>query len=263
MKSVLFVFITLFFQFSYTQKLETKLVNTYNLDADIFVGIDDIGNIYYIKDNTLFKKSKMEILNYSNVSLGNISMVDIRNPFKILVFYKNFNSLVILDTKLNELSNKIDFTKETLFNNVKFISHSSENNLWLFADDNKLHLFDYLNYTDQIQTQPISFYRDNFSPISLKSNYKNAWILGNSGVIQINEYGNFINFIEMEEVDFILSFKKGIIYVKNSEFGYIKENESFQFLIKNKHQIKDIHVNNSSLSIFDGSKVYQYYILII
>ena len=125
MKSILFVIITLFFQFSYTQKLETKLVNTYNLDADIFVGIDDIGNVYYVKDNTLFKKSKMEILNYTNVSLGNISMVDIRNPFKILVFYKNFNSLIILDNKLNELSNKIDFTKETLFNNVKFVSHSS------------------------------------------------------------------------------------------------------------------------------------------
>lgn len=261
MKFVLVVFFIFFFQFSYTQKLETKLISTYDLEVDIFVGIDDFGNIFYVKNNTLFKRTKTEILNYANVSLGNISSVDIHNPFKILLFYKSFNSLIILDSKLNELSNKIDFTKETFFNNVKFVSHSSENNLWLFADDNRLHLFDYLNYTDKIQTQPINFFQDNFEPISLESSYKNAWILGGAGVIKINEYGNFIDFIEIQDLDFISPFRKGFIYIKNNEVRYLEENKSFQFLIENKKNIKAIYVNNGSLSVFDGSKVYLYKIL--
>lgn len=258
MKFFFILFYSFFFGFSYCQNLETKLVRTIDLEADRFIGIDDFENIYYVRNNTFYKKSENEILNYTNVSLGQITWVDIHNPFKIVLFYKNYNSIIILDSKLSELTSKIDFTKETLFNNVILVSHSSVNNLWLFADDNKLHLYDFQNHSEIIQTQPITFYQDSFIPKSLKSSYKNAWILGETGVIQINEYGNFINYFEIENIDFILPFQKGFIFVKDDIFQYIDENNSRQISIQKRHLIKDIHVNNSSISIFEGLKVYQY-----
>ena len=73
MKVIIFFLAALFFEFSYAQDLEAKLVNTFDLDADYFVGIDDLENIYFVKNNTLFKKRKTETLNYTNVSLGKIS----------------------------------------------------------------------------------------------------------------------------------------------------------------------------------------------
>ena len=245
----------------YSQKLETKFTNSFPLDADIFVGIDEFENLYFIKHNTLFKKSVQETVNYSNVSLGEISSVDIHNPFKIILFYRDYNSAIVLDNKLNELTDKIDFTGNTLFNNVQLMSHSSENNLWLFADDNKLHLYNFQNKSEKIQTQPITFYQDNFIPRSLKSTYKNAWVLGSTGVIQINEYGNFISFYKDDSIDFISTYLKGFIFVKDASFFYLKNNNIVPVLIEFDHSIADIYINNSSINIFDGIKVHRYIIL--
>ncbi len=245
----------------HSQKLETKFTNSFSLDADIFVGIDEFENLYFIKDNTFFKRSVQGTVNYTNLSLGKITSVDINNPFKIVLFYQDYNSAIVLDNKLNELTDKIDFTRNTLFNNVQLVSHSSENNLWLFADDNKLHLYNFQNNAEKIQTQPITFYQSDFIPKSLKSTYKNAWVLGNTGVIQINEYGNFISFFKNEDIDFISPYLKGFIYLKYSSFFFTENNNTVQVLIEFDHSLADIYINNSSINIFDGSKVYRYQIL--
>ena len=245
----------------HSQKLVTKFTNSFRLDADIFVGIDEFENIYYIRNNTFFKKSAQETVNYTNLSLGTITSVDIHNPFKIVLFYQDYNSAIVLDNKLNELTDKIDFTGNTLFNNVQLVSHSSENNLWLFADDNKLHLYNFQNSSEKIQTQPITFYQPDFVPKSLKSTYKSAWVLGNTGVIQINEYGNFINFFKNDSIDFISPYLKGFIFMKDESFFYIEGNNTEQVLIEIDHSLVDIYINNSSINIFDGSNVHRYIIL--
>ena len=245
----------------HSQKLETKFTNSFPLDADIFVGIDDFENLYFIKDYSLFKKSAQGTVNYTNLSLGKISSVDIHNPFKIVLFYKDYNSAIVLDNKLNELTDEIDFTGNTLFNNVQLVSHSSENNLWLFADDNKLHLYNFQNRSEKIQTQPITFYQPDFLPKSLQSTFKNAWILGNTGVIQINEYGNFIHFYKNETIDFISPYLKGFIFVEEKSFFYFENNNIVPVLIEFDHSLKNIYINNSSINIFDGKKVYRHIIL--
>lgn len=244
-----------------SQKLETKFTNSFPLDADIFIGIDEFENLYFIKNNTFFKKTKQGTVNYTNPSLGKITSVDIHNPFKIVLFYQDYNSAIVLDNKLNELTDKIDFTGNTLFNNVQLVSHSSENNLWLYADDNKFHLYNFQNRTEKIQTQPITFYQADFLPKSLKSTYKNAWILGNTGVIQINEYGNFISFYKNDGIDFISIYLKGFIFVKNKSFFYLENDNVVPVLIAFDHSIATIYINNSSINIFDGSKVHRYLIL--
>ena len=261
MKHFLVLVFILLFNSTNSQQLETEFTNSFSLDAETFIGIDEFENIYYIKNNVFFKSSNQETVNYSNLSLGKITSVDIHNPFKIVLFYRDYNCAIILDNKLNELTNKIDFTKNTLFNNVLLVSHSSENNLWLFADDNKLHQYDFNNNSEKFQTQPITFYQEHFVSKSLKSTYKYAWLLGNTGVIQINEYGNFISFYGNKEIDIIFPYLKGFIAIINDSFHNIQANVSTQLSIQFDHIIKDIHINNSSINIFDGSKVYQYTIL--
>ena len=82
-----------------------------------------------------------------------------------------------------------------------------------------------------------------------------------TGVIQINEYGNFINLYKNEDIDYISPYLKGFIYMKNSSFYFIENNNTVQVLIEFEHSLADIYINNSSINIFDGSKVYRYLIL--
>ena len=254
------LFILLFFVagISFSQEIKTEFISKIPLHADTFIGVDELGHLYYTKDNILYKKRDSDTINYSNVSLGKITSVNIQNPFKIIVFYKDFNSIILLDNNLNELTNKIDLTRETLFNNVQFVSISSENNLWLFSDDTKLHLYDYKNHSIKVQTQPLNFYQTYFHPKTIKSTYKNVWLLSTHGVIQFNEYGNYIQFIDIESITDIFPSKKGFIYLKNNLFFFWKNKRSVPISLNYTQIIRNVDINHYSVNIFDGKDIYQY-----
>jgi hypothetical protein len=244
--------------FLFGQDIETKFISKVPLKADKFIGIDEFQNVYYILNNVFYKKNKEQTISYNNPNLGELTSVNIQNPFKIYLFYKEFNSLNILDNNLNELTGSINFTIETLFNNVIFISNSSENNIWLYADDNKLHLYNFQNRSEKIQTQPISFYKDNFEPINLKSTYKNVWVISNTGVIQFNEYGNFIQVIDIENISYFFPNRKGFIFFKENSLFYHEDNRIIKIKINFEGNMEDIYSNNSYIYFYDGEFVSQF-----
>ncbi len=254
----LFIFCT---NISFSQEIQTEFVSKTPLKTDQFIGVDELENIFYINDNTLYKKNEIELLNYSNVNLGILTTVSIQNPFKIVLFYKNFNSAIILDNKLNELTDKIDFTKETQFNNVQFVGTSSENNLWLLADDNKLHLFDFQNHLDKLETQALNFYEKSFIPTSIKSTYKNIWIFSSNGAMQFNEYGSFIKYTQLKNYEFISPYKKGFIFLSNGTLSYFTNGKVFPIQMELNVQLKSIFINRGSIYTFNGEFIYHYNIL--
>jgi len=147
-------------------------------------------------------------------------MVNVQNPFKVILFYVDFNAAIILDNNLNELTQTMDFTKETKVDNVSFVTSASQNNLWLFAGDNKLHLYDYQMLKEIFQTQAITFYNRSFIPKNIVSTYKNIWILSENGVLEFNEYGIFIKGHNIKGADQIFPFQKGFIYSINGSYFY-------------------------------------------
>ena len=83
------------------------------------------------------------------VQLGNITSANAFNPLKINLFYKNFNTVIILDNRLAEIF-KIDFNTVQPYKNVSHISTGYDNTLWIFNPDlQQLELFDYK--TNQIR----------------------------------------------------------------------------------------------------------------
>ena len=258
MKTKLLILFFFIVSISSSQEIKTKFISKIPLQADTFIGVDEFDHIYYLKNNTLFKKSEDDVINYSNVQLGKITSVNIQNPFKIVLFYKDFNSVIILDNNLNELTNRIDLTKETLFNNVELVSISSENDLWLYASDTKLYLYDYKNHFVKLQTQPMNFYHNGLDPKLIKSTYKNVWLIAADGVIQFNEYGNYIEFFKENEITNFFPLKKRFVYYKNSSFYFLENNMSFPILLKHKKTMKNIYVNNTSIYIYDGYDIYKF-----
>jgi len=248
--------------FFFGQDIETKFISKFPLKVDKFIGVDEFQNVYYILNNVFYKKNKEQTISYNNPNLGELTSVNIQNPFKIYLFYKEFNSLNILDNNLNELTGSINFTIETLFNNVIFISNSSENNIWLYADDNKLHLYNFQNRSEKIQTQPITFYQNNFEPISLKSTYKNVWVISNTGVIQFNEYGNFIQVIDIENISYFFPYRKGFIFFKEDALFYHEDDRAIEIKINFKGNIVEIYSNNSYIYFYDGEYVSQFNFLL-
>ena len=62
-KKIMILLITLQFAIvlAQEQNLKVQLISVQKIDADIFVGFDNMVNLYYIKDNVLLKKDGLTL----------------------------------------------------------------------------------------------------------------------------------------------------------------------------------------------------------
>ncbi len=107
--------------------------------------VDNLDNIYLVNSNNQLKKLNSngdsagvfnEVRKY-----GKLFSIDVTNPLKLLLYYQNFSTVVVLDRFLN-VRNVINLRKQNIFN-VKTISTSYDNNIWLFDEgDAKLKKVD-------------------------------------------------------------------------------------------------------------------------
>jgi hypothetical protein len=103
--------------------------------------IDNLGNIYVItRDNRLEKLDANgdSLAVFNDVRhFGKIWTIDVTNPLKILVFYREFTTIVMLDRFLN-MVNTVDLRNLGILE-VKAIGMAYDNNVWVYDEqDNKL-----------------------------------------------------------------------------------------------------------------------------
>ena len=107
---------------------EISLVGTSNIDAEKFIGVDTYDNLYYIKDQILFKKTNSSVYNFKDFQLGELYSVDIINSMNIAVYYQDFNVVVLLDNKLSEIE-RINFNSIYEFINSSQVAIAANTNL--------------------------------------------------------------------------------------------------------------------------------------
>jgi hypothetical protein len=109
------------------------------------VRVDNLGNIYTLKNTELKKFDSTGILlkTYSNKAFGNIDYIDLSNPLKILLFYKNFSQLVFLDNMLSETRSPISLIDIDI-KQATLTCTSHNNGIWIYNSLNKE-----LNWVDQ------------------------------------------------------------------------------------------------------------------
>ena len=157
----------------------TKL-NSSLLQAERFIGVDNFQNIYYVSNNTLYKKNNSSIIEFTALNLGEVTSVDLINPLKITVFYKDANTVVILDNTLAEIR-RINFSAIEEFRNVSHVTTAGDRRLWLYNTDiQRLEVFDY-NHSKVITefpptSQPIEELISNFNVSWIKTTSANRFI---------------------------------------------------------------------------------------
>ena len=255
-----FLFFSNTFQLSAQTKdtiIETEPIKSFPLIADIFVGVDGFKNLYYIKNNTLHKKTAKKIFTYTNTQLGEITSVDIKNPLKIILFYRNFNTVLLLDNNLNELTTPINFNNTTFSKNAFLVNGSSNNNLWIYSlDDDTLQLYNYQTQKIPATTQALSFYQFDFKVKKIVSTYKNCWLIGKKNILHFDEYGRFIEKIELTNLTDVVFLKGKFIYLENNNLYSYNYEISAPICIKNKISIQSFYVNKNDMYIFDGTTIF-------
>jgi hypothetical protein len=107
--------------------------------------VDNLGELYIINIDNQLKKfnEKGDSVGVFNqvTKYGKLSYVEAQNPWKAILFYQNFSTIVLLDKYLNVLGS-INLRNKNIFR-VKAVTTSYDNNIWLFDEqDNKLKKID-------------------------------------------------------------------------------------------------------------------------
>lgn len=107
--------------------------------------VGNLGELYVINANNQLKKynengDSVGVFNQVT-KYGKLSYVEAQNPWKVILFYEGFSTIVLLDKYL-EVLGSINLRNKNIFG-VKAVTTSYDNNIWLFDEqDNKLKKID-------------------------------------------------------------------------------------------------------------------------
>lgn len=109
-----------------------------NIKGNIsYFNVDNLDNIYLIDDNNRLKKIKANgdsIAVFNDVKkYGNPSFIDVTNPLKALLYYKNYSTIIMLDRFLT-VRNNINLRKQQIFY-VNNVTLSYDNYIWIFDEE--------------------------------------------------------------------------------------------------------------------------------
>jgi len=114
--------------------LQTDLQPTKRFSATSdFILTDAIGNIYSVKGNniTSYNSEGQKLFSYANPFMGDITYADVKDPMRILLFFKDFNKAVFLSNKLSELGSPIELDNAG-YSGVSISCTSNLGGFWLF-----------------------------------------------------------------------------------------------------------------------------------
>jgi hypothetical protein len=99
--------------------------------------VDNLGNVYLVNNDEIIKYNQQgKLINrYSNLQLGNITTLDVTNPLKMIVYYKDFQQIVFIDNQLSINSDIINL-EELGFEQTELVCASVNNSFWIFDKRN-------------------------------------------------------------------------------------------------------------------------------
>lgn len=251
----LYYFCLLFVTIGYSQDTITPIkIKETPLNADQLVGIDNFDTKYYLKGNIFYKKTPNGSLNYSNVQLGHLTSANTFNPLKMVLFYQNFNTVVILDNRLAEVY-KIDFNTTQPYRNITHVSSGNDNTLWVFnLDLQQLQLYDYKTKSVRATTLPVVS-----NVLDLTSNYNYCWLLTEKYLYKYSYFGSLLYKIE----------NKGYTKIKENNDNLILERDQHLLFLDDKTQkitpiktpellINQFLVTTETLYIYDSKILHEF-----
>lgn len=259
-KTVLSGLFILFGKFQ--QREDWKLIWKIPVNADQ-IESDNLGNVFVVKDDQLIKYRENGTIfrQYSNKTLGKISSLDVRNPLKIIVFYKDFSRLIFLDNTITENGSPV-FLDEYGLEFAGLVCASYDNGFWIFDpvqyrllrfDQNMKNTTRIINLNQIIEKK--------ISPTYMIERENHLFITDpESGILRFDIFGNYINTIPLKNLRKFNVIDKNLIYMDSE--GYLVFYDlkllNFKKIKLPETHIRDLHYYRNSLWILTQDAICLY-----
>lgn len=260
-KLTFFLFVCCMGKIAFSQQsIATTKMNSFQLATETFLGFDNQQNFYSLKENVLSKNNSKQHFEYKNISLGKITTVDFQNPLQIVVFYKNFNTVVLLDNQLNEIK-KIDFNLQSHPINLEAVALSSQNQLWLYDGiSSKIGLYSLKNesfkWISTALAQPVKKHHATYTHFYWLDATNNFYAISIYGAIE--SLGNFPTFETIQ----LINEQVAVYSCENQLYYYeIKNNQSHNIKVAEK-LVANFFFADGILAIFTQNEITNYKIIL-
>jgi len=234
-----------------------------NYQAQYFT-LDQLGYIYLLNDSGLKKTDiqSNDLKNFSNNLYGKIHSVDATDPFRTLIFYKDFNRIEWLDKNLSPILSAVSLD-ELGYYQVAAVCQSVNGGFWLFDQSLDQLVYYDKNLKETKKSAQLTEMIDQNTELSqVYMLEKNDYIyLGINGenILLFDNYGTYIKtFPIIYETEF---------HVKNQTIIYNKDNDIYFYNTSNFTEekltfpgkgIKQIRLLNHKIFVRTGSKIMVY-----
>jgi len=180
---------------------------------------DQLGYYYEIGDTDIKKYSETGILNcsYSNNVLGLIAHVDVSNPQKILVYFRDFTKILILDNELAPTSEVIDLTDLEL-DETTLVCRSYNDGTWYYDPVR----FELIRKDQELLTTNTSGNLANLLNKNIQANYlieyNNRVYLNDKtlGVLVFDNYGTYLKTLPIFGLSSFQVKEKQLVYANTA-----------------------------------------------
>lgn len=231
MRISLFLLLATFY--SSAQNFETVKIASKLFNYEVFWGNDISGKHFFSKNNTLYKISKLDTLNYANNNFGNFSSVETFNMLQTIVFYKENNAFVLLDAQLNEI-------KTTIFSeiNCEFLKPASQNELWFYDSlSQQVGLYNLNSITFKFLSNPIKNIKYS------QSDYNYLYCIDTeNNAFSISKFG------KIKSLGKIMSFEK-VFFLSQNDLFYLFDGKIYYYTFENQISTR-ININEKLIENF-------------
>ena len=250
MKVIITPFFLLFSLFSRAND-SLVLVKSIPIEARLFT-TDLLGNCYVVKENNfLIKYNSLgdSVAQFNEVKKGKVTQIDATNPLRVLLYYADFNQIIILDNMLSK-KNVLKLNTIGIFN-APCIANSIDGNIWVY-DQSSNNLLKLDNQLALLSTSNLrNFFSESIDPIYMVEQERNLFIVDSvQGIFRFDLYGfyNTTYHFKTKEVQY---FNGYLVYPQiPSLFSYQTQTISEKkILLPNPASIVQVRIERNKLFI--------------
>jgi len=217
-----------------------------------FISTDKLLNVFVITERgelVKYTPEGEEKFRYNNFSLGNPTLADATNPFQILLYYPEFQTIVTLDNTLNEAARYELFDLQV--NEVEALCFANDGNVWLYDPITfTLKKID-RNGKILLESEIFTFLFDELPQPNFITERNNQIYLNDParGVFVFDVYAAFEELIELKDLTTFQILDRKIVYQKEGNLEVF----SPQILLKNSRKLPKIpKTKPSNLNVGTG-----------
>lgn len=255
--STLVVFAWFFSSLSFSQE-ELEVLQVIPKKADMMT-TDRLGNLYLSKENFIWMYNNQgdSIAAFNSQKYGEVSFIDPTDPYKLLVFFRDYNMIVFLDNYLSENGFPIDL-QNLGFDQVVMACKSRESGFWVF-DQVRQKVF-HLNGAFEITHETVNlsqWFGKAIVPNGMIE-YNNKLYLNDNetGVYVFDHFGTFLRKIPIQHLEQFQILEDGINYLDSNQFcqyNFQKFDSNCRDLMKG--QVKNARIEKNKLYLLTEDKL--------